>query len=313
VSQQGTHMTYLWWSGERVLWDEAKVHVTGIGWPALSAVFEGVRAYKSRDGQATYLFRYDAHLDRLWRSMRFMQLHSRWSKEELIAATVELIRANGVIDDLYVQPMAYAMGANRGLMAMATQPADIYITTRVVPSHLPDPKPETVMVSSWTRIHDNILPPRVKAVVNYLNSRFAQSEASRGGYDRALFLNSQGKVAEGGAECFFLVRDGVVVTPPTTAGILESITRQSVIELCRNELKVPVVERDIDRTETYFADEMFFVGTMHEIAPIRSVDGFEVPEGGAGPVTKSLMALFERVVRGDVPQYRHWLTRVALD
>ncbi len=306
-------MDYLWWSGKRVAWDEAQVHVTGIGWPALSAVFEGVRAYKSRDGRTTHLFRYDAHLERLWRSMRFMRLESPWSREELMAETAALIRANGVIDDLYVQPMAFAMGATRGLAAMADQPADIYITTRVAPSALPHPKPETVAVSSWTRIHDNILPPRIKAVVNYLNSRFAQSEATRGGYDRALFLNSAGKVSEGGAECFFLVRDGVVATPPTTAGILESITRQSVMDLLRDALGIPVVEREIDRTETYFADEMFFVGTMHEIGPIRSVDGFDVPGGGPGPVTAALLALFERVVRGQEPAYAHWLTPITLE
>ncbi len=304
-------MKYLWWSGKRVAWEEAQVHVTGIGWPALTAVFEGVRAYRSRDGETTNIFRYDAHLARFWRSMRFMQLESPWSREELTEATVNLVRANGVLDDLYIMPAAYSTGGSRGLMTMAAAPADIYITTRPAPSQLPDPPPLTTAVSSWTRIHDNIMPPRIKAFVNYLNSRLGQSEATRGGYDRGLFLNAQGKVTEGGGSCFFLVRDGVVVTPPTTSGILESITRESAMVLLRDELQVPVVERDIDRTETYFADEMFFAGTMQEIGPIRSVDGFEVPGGGAGPVTRALTSLFERVVRGEVPKYRAWLTPVT--
>ena len=313
MSDPRANMKYLWWSGERVLWDEATVHVTGIAWPALTAVFEGVRAYKARDGKATYLFRYDAHLARLWRSMRFMHLFSRWSLEELTEETRALVQANGVIDDLYVMPLAYGMSGNRGVTAMDAQAADIYITTRVVPSKLPDPKPEAVAVSSWTRINDNIMPPRIKAVANYLNSRFAQSEARRGGYDSGVFLNTQGKVTEGGGECFFMVRDGVVVTPPTTAGILESITRASVIELLQKEVGVPVVEREIDRTETYFAEEMFFAGTMHEIGPIRSIDGFEVPGGAAGPITKKLMQVFERVVRGEESKYASWLTKVTLD
>lgn len=313
MTQPRANMQYLWWSGERVLWDDAKVHVTGIGWPALTAVFEGVRAYKARDGKATFLFRYDAHLARLWRSMRFMHIASRWSIEELTEATRELIRANGVIDDLYVMPLAYGMSGNRGVTAMDTQPADIYITTRVVGSKFPDPTPEAVMVSSWTRINDNIMPPRIKAVVNYLNSRFAQSEARRGGYDSGVFLNTQGKITEGGGECFFMVRDGVVATPPTTAGILESITRDSIIHLLREEVGVEVVEREIDRTETYFAEEMFFAGTMHEIGPIRSIDGFEVPGGGTGPITRKLIDVFERVVRGEEPKYADWLTKVTLD
>jgi branched-chain amino acid aminotransferase len=194
---------------------------------------------------------------------------------------------------------------------MTRQSADIYITTRPAASKLPDPPAATVAVSSWTRLHDNITPPRIKAFVNYLNSRLAQSEASRGGYDSALFLNTQGKVTEGGGSCFFMIQNGTAVTPPVTAGILESLTRDAVMTLLREELNIPVVEREMDRTELYFADEMFFTGTMLEIGPVRAVDGYEVPAQGAGPITRELLSLFERVVRGEEPKYRHWPTPIS--
>ncbi len=305
------HPPYLWWSGQRVPWDEAHIHVTQLGWPALTAVFEGIRAYQSRDGTKTSLFRFDRHMARFRRSLRFMQLESAWDEAALLWAATDLVQANEAIRDAYVMPVAYGEGGSRGVMTMALGPANIYITTRLAPSKLPDPPALRVAVSSWTRLNDNIMPPRIKAFVNYLNSRLGQTEAARAGYDSTLFLNTAGKVAEGGGSCLFLISDGVAVTPPVTAGILESVTRESVMELLRAELGIRVVEREVDRTELYFADEMFFTGTMIEIAPIRSVDGFEVPGGAAGPITQRLMTLFERVVRGEEPRYRHWLSPIA--
>lgn len=305
------HLPYLWWSGQRVPWDEAQTHVTQLGWPALTAVFEGIRAYQSRDGRTTALFRFDRHMARFRRSMRFMQLESAWDEAELLAAATDLLQANEAIRDAYLMAVAYGDGGTRGVMTMTPGPANIYITARAEPSRLPDPPALRVAVSSWTRLNDNIMPPRVKALVNYVNSRLGQTEADRGGYDSTLFLNTAGKVAEGGSSAVFLISDNVAVTPPVTAGILESITRASVMELLREELGIAVVERDVDRTELYFADEIFFAGTMMEIVPIRSVDGFEVPGGTAGPITRRLLTLFERIVRGEEPRYRHWLSPIA--
>ena len=311
MAPASAHLPYLWWSGQRVPWDAAQTHVTQLGWPALTAVFEGIRAYQSRDGTTTSLFRFDRHMARFRRSMRFMQLQSAWDEAALLAAATDLVQASEAIRDVYIMPVAYGEGGSRGVMTMAPGPANIYITARLEPSKLPNPPALRVAVSSWTRLNDNIMPPRVKAFVNYLNSRLGQTEAARGGYDSTLLLNTAGKVAEGGASCLFLISDNVAVTPPLTAGILESITRESVIELLREELGIAVVERDVDRTELYFADEMFFAGTMMEIAPIRSVDGFEVPGGAAGPITQRLLTLFEGVVRGEEPRYRHWLSPIA--
>jgi branched-chain amino acid aminotransferase len=294
-------------------WNEATVHVTAVGWPALSAVFEGIRAYWNPERGAQYIFRMDAHLARLQRSMRFMRLRSRWSPRELTDATAEVLRADNHRGDVYLQPMAFALGGTRGNQPMAEQDAEIYIHARPAPSQLGKHRPQRVCVSSWTRIHEAVLPPRIKAIVNYQNSRLGGTEAARGGYDMALFLNERGKVAEGGGSCVFMVRDGQLVTPPTTAGILESVTRASVMELARRELGLAVVEREVDRTEMYFADEAFFCGTMAEITPVGSLDGFDLGGGQApGPVTAQLSELFEQVVRGRVPAYRHWLEEVAL-
>lgn len=255
----------------------------------------------------------DAHLARFWRSMRFMRLHSRWSARELTDASAEVLRTDSQRGDVYLQPMAFALGGSRGNQPMAEQDAEIYIHARPAPSQLNTHKPVTVCVSSWTRIHEAVLPPRIKAIVNYQNSRLGGTEAARGGYDMALFLNEKGKVAEGGGSCIFMVRDGQLITPPATAGILESMTRASVMELAQRELGVPVVEREIDRTEMYFADEAFFCGTMAEITPVASVDGFDLGGGESpGRITSQLSELFERVVRGRVPAYRHWLEEVTV-
>ena len=303
--------SHIWWDGDLMPWENATVQVTSVGWPALSAVFEGIRAYAGDTAGTSYIFRAQAHFERFWRSMRFMWIESQWSIEELTDACVAVLKANGFHEDAYLQPMAFSLGGSRGSQAMKSRPADIYISTRKAPSVLGKDEPEKACISSWTRIHDAVLPPRIKAVVNYQNSRLGASEAERGGYDSAIFLNEAGKVAEGGGSCLFLVRDGKVITPPLSAGILESITRFSVIELLRDALGVPVEERTVDRSELYFADEMFFCGTMHELSPVGEVDGYTIGSGRMGEITKRLHTLFEDVVRGRVDRYRHWLTPVT--
>ncbi|HVB09307.1 MAG TPA: branched-chain amino acid transaminase [Bacillota bacterium] len=304
---------HIWWSGKLMPWNEATVHVTSVGWPALSAVFEGIRGYWNPERESLFIFRMDAHLARFWRSMRFMHLHPRWSARELTLATAELLRTDQARGDVYLQPMAFTLGGTRGNQPMAEQDAEIYIHARPAPSQLGTCRPVKVCVSSWTRIHEAVLPPRIKAIVNYQNSRLGGTEATRGGYDMALFLNEQGKVAEGGGSCIFMVREHQLITPPITAGILESVTRASVMELAAKELGLTVVERDIDRSEMYFADEAFFCGTMAELTPVASVDGFEMGEGRSpGHVTTQLSELFERVVRGNVLEYRHWLEEVRI-
>jgi branched-chain amino acid aminotransferase len=302
--------SYLWLSGRLIPWAEAMVHVTMVGWPAVGAVFEGIRAYWNADRQELYVFRLDDHLRRFARSMRLMRMRPDLTPAQIAGGLCELFRANAVAEDTYAQPLAFASsGQVWGSRAALQQVPEILITTRPSPSELLTGRTCTAGVSSWTRISDNVLPPRIKALPNYANSRLASAEAQRCGYDQPIFLNPAGKVSEGPGSCIFIVRDGVAVTPPVTAGILESITRDAVIRLLR-DLDVPVQERDVDRTELYIADEVFFCGTAMEIQPAVRVDGYDVGDGKVGPVVTRLEQLFHNVVRGIDGRYPEWRTRI---
>lgn len=302
--------TYLWRSGELVPWEAATVHITMVGWPAIGAVFEGIRAYWNADKRELYVFRLDDHMRRFGLSMKMMRMKPELSARQIADGLCELFRANELAEDAYAQPLAFVGGGQVwGSRASALQVPDILITTRPSPSGLLSGRTSTAGVSSWTRISDNVMPPRIKALPNYANSRLASAEAQRGGYDQPIFLNTAGKVSEGPGSCLFMVRDGVVVTPPVTASILESITRDAVIRLLR-DLDVPVQEREMDRTELYIADEVFFCGTAMEIHAVRQVDGYEVGSGAPGPVVTRLERLFHDVVRGIDPRYPDWRTRI---
>ena len=181
------------------------------------------------------------------------------------------------------------------------------ITPRLAPSNLGTGKLAHCNVSSWNRISDNVMPPRAKAISNYQNSRYVSTESRVNGYDYGIILNQQGKVAEASYACIFIIRDGVAITPPVSAGILESITRETVRELLENELDLPVLERDVERTELYIADEVFLCGTAVEVQPVVSVDRYRVGDGETGPIVSRLESLFHQVVRGSHPSYSHWL------
>jgi branched-chain amino acid aminotransferase len=300
---------YLWLSGRLVPWAEATVHVTMVGWPAIGAVFEGIRAYWNADKGELYVFRLAEHMQRFGLSMKMMRMLPAYSVSQIADAICELFRANEVGEDAYCQPLAFTGGQVWGSRAAADQVPEILITTRPSPSGLLTGRTSTAGVSSWTRISDNVMPPRIKALPNYANSRLASHEAQRNGYDQPILLNSVGKVSEGPGSCIFMLRDGVAVTPPITASILESITRVSVIQLLR-DLDVPVQEREMDRTELYIADEVFFCGTAMEVHPVVQVDGYQVGSGRRGPVVTRLEKLFHDVARGIETPYPEWLTRI---
>ncbi|MBI2885754.1 MAG: branched-chain amino acid transaminase [Chloroflexi bacterium] len=303
------HPPYLWWAGRQVPWESATVHVTQVGWTAISAVFEGIRAYWNEERQELNVFRLEEHLKRFAQSIRFMRMAQTYSPQQLTQAIRELFRANGLREDAYCQPLAYMGRSVPGYLAADDVPSEVFITTRAAPSNLGSARLLHCCVSSWVRISDNVMPPRAKAITNYQNSRYVSNEARINGYDAGIILNDQGKVAEGAYACIVIVRDGVAATPPRSAGILESITLASVLELL-GEMGVPVEVRDIDRTELYVADEAFLCGTLIEIAPIGSVDRYQVGDGAMGPVTRALEERFTRVVRGQDPGRSHWLTPV---
>ena len=308
---EGEQPKYVWMSGELVEWDKAVVHASTLGWSAISMVFEGIRGYWSAENEQLNVFRLEDHMVRLLRSMKVMRMTSPWSVSELADAVAALIKANGFKGDMYIQPLAYFGGSTTpGYLPVQEQPGDITIFNRQVGSVLGSGRTVTCGVSSWSRISDNVMPPRVKAIANYQNSRYVADESSRHGYDFGIILNQQGKVAEISYACLYIVRDGVAITPPVSAGILESITRDVVRDLLQNELGVPVVERDVDRTELYIADEVFICGTGAEIQAVSSIDRYSVGNGDTGPVVTQLEQLFNDIVRGKDARYPEWRTGI---
>lgn len=301
---------YLWRCGEVVEWEEATVHISTLAWSAISAVFEGIRAYWSPEQEQLYVFQLDAHIRRLFQSMKIMRMACPHTSEELARGIIAPLRANECRCDTYVQPLAYFGGGIPGYLAVLEEPGDVVVTTRPASSGLAEPKLAHCNVSSWTRISDNVMPPRAKAITNYQNSRYVSTESRINGYDYGIILNQDGKVAEASYACLYIIRDGVAITPPVSAGILESITREVVKELLKDELQVPVVERDLDRTELYIADEVFVCGTAVEIQAVGSVDRYKVGDGEQGPVVTRLKELFRGIVFGAEHRHAGWRTPV---
>jgi branched-chain amino acid aminotransferase len=305
---------FLWWNGKLVPWESATVHLASTFWSGVTAIFEGIMSYWNEEAGELYIWQLDAHLRRLLRSQKLMRQASPYTVEELTAGVLELARALNVRRDTYIFPYCYPQGGGNfeSGTGVGPQPVDVAITARPNASHLGKGWVRSACVSSYTRISDNVMPPRVKNIANYRNSNLAMAEAKIDGYDTAIILNTMGKVAEGPGACLMLLRDGVLVTPSSTDSILESITRYAVIELARRELGLHVVERPVDRTELYVADEIFLVGTAAEILAIGSVDRYTIGDGGMGPMTTMLESVFHDVVRGRRPEYAHWSTPAGI-
>ena len=305
------HPAYLWWNGKLVRWEEATVHVTDLGWSTVGAVFEGIRMYWNAEAGEGFVFRLHDHLERLHHSMKLVRLERRYSVDELTEAVITLLRANECREDTYIQPVAYRSGGPKSLSGYSPE-SQIYISIRPMPSELLSGKAVHARVSSWRRIADDVMPPRVKNISNYRNSQLATMEALQDGYDAAILLNTQGKVAEGPGACLMLVRNGKLITPDVTSSILESITRDTLLTLAREDLGLPVEERPVDRTELYLADEVFLCGTAAEITPIASIDRYQIGDGAPGPITQQLARLYHDIVRGIDPRRPLWRTPVGM-
>ncbi len=300
----------IWWNGEMVPEADALVPVTAVGWSGVEGVFEGMRGYHDSNHDEVFVFRLREHLDRFIRSVKLMGLSSRWGRDELAEACLQTLRENACRQDVYLQPLAYVPGAGGGRFFESTE-YGIYIDWWPAPSHLLDDRAETACVSSYRRIGEDAMPPRVKNLSNYRNSRLAHREARRHGCDTAILLNAAGQVAEGPGACVILVRDGVVITPDLTSGILESVTRDAALTLARDSLGMEVRERPVDRTELYVADEVFFVGNAVEITPIVTIDGHAIGDAIPGPVTRQLAGLLHDVARGTSDLHPAWRTPVG--
>lgn len=302
---------YAWMDGQFVPWDEAKVHVASSCVIEGSSVFEGIRAYWNPSQGQLYLFKKGEHLQRLYQSAGMMRMAPQYTPAELQSAVVELMSKNDYREDAHIR-LAFYFGLGPRIFAYDPDEIETGAAITAVPrkSRLGTGTGLHICVSSWTRISDRDFPPRIKISANYHNGRLAGVQAAMDGYDGAILLDDRGKVTEGPVACVFLVRDGVAITPPVTSGILESITRSTVMELLESELSIPVVEREVDRTELYVAEEAFFCGTAMEIAPILSVDRYPVGEGKIGAITARVERLYERIVRGEESRHEDTLLSV---
>jgi branched-chain amino acid aminotransferase len=270
--------------------------------------FAGIRGYKTDDGQQVNVFRLDRHVRRLEHSAHILRLRLPGSVSEVSDTIVELLRRNEMRGDVYIRPLVFAnsnelsplLDEGTSATAIFCMPMGRYLSA----------EPIDVCVSSWRRMRETAIPARAKGTGGYLNSALARREALDNGYMEAILLTEDGDVSEGSAEHVFIVRDGELVSPPSTADNLDGITRASLITLAREELGIPFVERRIGRTELYVSDEIFLCGTGAEVTPVRSVDRRTVGDGQVGPVTRRLSEHFEAVVRGRVRSRLDWLTPV---
>ena len=286
--------------------NEAKVSITAPGLSYAALVFEGIRAYWNENDKELFVFRLDDHLKRFANSMKILKFEKTPSLESIKKQIIENILANDYKEDIYIRLQGYI--DDWGEMALRS-PVSTSIVSYPRPRSIDFNKGKNFTVSSWQRLDDNASPPRVKASANYLNSRLASIQAKESGYDGAILLTSNGKVSEGPGGCIFLIREGVMITPSVSSGILESITRDSVLKIAK-EKKIAVESRDVDRTELYIADEIFYCGTGQEIMPILSVDKILAGEGKVGDITKLFQKEYTQMVRGENDFFNFWITPI---
>ena len=268
-----------------------------------TGVFEGIRAYWNESRGTLQVLKLREHYERFEKSCRMLRIELPNSVDELCDITLEILKRNGPREDTYIRPLAYKAAESIGVNLRGDSQLSIFTVPMGNYVELTGLK---ACVSSWRRTADNAIPARAKCTGSYVNTALAVDEAHRAGYDDAIFLTQDGQVSEASAANIFLVRKGGIVTPPVTADILEGITRDAIMELADRELGIPVVERDVDRTELYAADEVFFSGTGFQIAPVVEVDGRPVGTGKMGPVAERLQSLYFDAARGENEDYADW-------
>jgi branched-chain amino acid aminotransferase len=300
----------IWMNGEFVAWEDAKVHVLTHGLHYGTGVFEGIRCYDTEIGPA--VFRHRDHIDRLYKSAELYYMPIPYTPEQIRQATLELIGKNGM-RSCYIRPIAYRGYGTMGLFPLDA-PVDVTIAVWEWGAYLGDEGTRNgirAKVSSWRRISNDSLIPHAKASGQYLNSILAKIESHKAGYEEAILLDDHGFVCEGSGENIYAVRDGVIITPPQTAGILDGINRKAIIQIAR-DLGFEVVERDIARAELYLAEEVFLTGTAAELVPVREVDDHAVGTGKPGEITKAVQSAFHDALYGRTERYREWLDPVPV-
>jgi branched-chain amino acid aminotransferase len=300
---------YAFFKGQIVPIEQAQVSIMTHGLNYGTGCFEGIRAYWNQDDEQLYVFRLAEHYERMHRSCRILRIVLPYTVKELDEITLELLRREGYQQDAYIRPLAFKADELIGVrlhdlrdeFAIFAVPFGRYIEKE---------EGAHVCISAWRRLDDNEVPARAKVTGAYVNSALAKTDAVLSGYDEALVLTQSGHISEGSAENFFIVRNGHLITPPVTSNILEGITRDTIIELARQELGLETVERSIDRSEIYICDEAFLTGTGVQVAAITQVEHRPIGSGSIGPVVSRLREIYFDIVKGNNPKYRQWCTPV---
>lgn len=299
----------IWYKGQIINVNDAFINVLAPTSQFGLNVFEGIPCYWNDEEKQLYAFRLEDHYNRLLKSARLIQLDCQYTSEDFKNALVEVVKANEYDENLSVRQTLFVDGfgswGSEGPVEMFVAPIPRGRTSAEY-----NKKGLNCCVTSWRRISDTNLSPRIKCGANYINSRVGQREALRNGYDTCIFLNEFGKVAEGPGSCLFIIKEGMLITPQLTDSVLESITRDTVIQLATDNLGLKVVERTIDRTELYLADEAFLCGSAMEITPIYSIDRYPIGSGEPGELTKKIHLLYLDAVRGKLVDRKNWLTSI---
>ena len=300
---------YIWKNGEALPWEQATTHVLTHALHYGSGVFEGIRCYHNTDTDEAVIFRLRDHMERLHRSAKIAMMDLPYSVDELCQATVDIIKKNK-LKSCYIRPLVYYGYGQMGVDPTGA-PVDVIVAVWPWDAYLGAEALENVVkvgISSWRQRSFNAIPPAVKSSASYMNSIFAKLEAKSHGYAEAVMLNEQGYVCEGTGENLFTVRNGILSTPPLSDGLLEGITRDTVLTIAL-DMDIPAIEESLTRADLYIADEMFMTGSAAELTPVASVDDREV--GKPGPITKALQERYFDVAYGKVPEYEEWITRIA--
>ena len=300
---------YAYIHGDIVPIEQASISLLNNTFHYGTGCFGGIRGYWNEEQEQLYVFRIEDHFRRFLNSAKMLLCEFDVTPADLAKVTVDLLQREGWRQNCYIRPVAYK-DVDFYRVWLHDGNEDIAIVSIPVGKYLEKDEGAKVCVSSWRRVDDTAIPARGKVNGSYVNSALIKSDAMLSGYDEALTLSHDGHVSEGSAANFMMVRDGVIITPPVTDNILEGITRRTIMELARVELDLTVVERPIDRTELYIADEAFFCGTGVQVAAIASIDNRKVGASSPGPITSRISQLYFDVVYGRNPEYMHWLTPV---
>ena len=300
---------YVFLDGEYIKAEEAKIPVRTHAFLYGTSVFEGIRAYYNKDEDQIYAFRLKEHFERILKSAKIMHMSCKYSVEELCAISKELLKKCNYKTDAYLRPQIYKSSLKIGPGLLDNKDSLLMFSIELG-DYIDTSKGLSVCVSSWRRTDDNAIPPRAKVTGNYANTALIVTDAKLAGFDDAIVLSQEGHVTEGSAMNLFLVQDGKLVTSNITDNILVGVTRNTIIEIAKNEFGLETIEREIDRTELYISDEAFYCGTGAQVSPIIKIDHRDLGDGKIGPISKKLQDLYFDVVKGKVNKYKNWCTPI---